>query len=198
MENLKRMNTMAEDCFPRIGILSNPIIYNLLLILGGSLFISLTAQLAFRLPFTPVPITMQTFGVLLIGLTYGSKRGALTLVAYLAEGAMGLPVFANGGCGIAYLCGPTGGYLFGFVVAAFVIGYLAENGWDRKMLTAFAAMLIGTIVLFAFGLLGLSRFVGEDKLFVAGLIPFIPGEIFKSILVAISLPTAWKVLIKKF
>ena len=197
MENVKRMKTIAEACFPKKGVLSNSLVHNLQLILGGSIFISLTAQLAFYLPFSPVPITMQTFGVLLIGLTYGSKRGALTLIVYLIEGGIGLPVFANGGCGIAYLFGPTGGYLVGFVVATFAVGYLAEKGWDRKILSTFTSMLIGTIILFSFGLLWLNKFVGTEKLFVAGLLPFIPGEILKSILVAFSLPTAWKVINKK-
>lgn len=193
MENIKRMKTMADVYSPKNGVLTYPLIYNLLLILGGSIFISLTAQLAFRLPFTPVPITMQTFGVLLIGLTFGSKRGAITLLAYLAEGAMGFPVFANGSFGIPYILGPTGGYLVGFVASAFVVGYLAERGWDRKMLPTFVAMLIGTIILFGFGLLWLNKFVGTEKLFVSGLFPFIPGEILKSIFVAIALPIAWKV-----
>ena len=102
------------------------------LILGGSLLIALSAQLQFVLPFSPVPITGQTFTVLLLGALYGSKRGPATVVTYLALGVMGLPVFAGGTFGVARLVGPTAGYLVGFLVAAFVVGLLSERGWDRK------------------------------------------------------------------
>ncbi len=121
------------------------IFYEVALLLFGSLFIALTAQISFNIG--PVPITGQTLGVLLVGMLYGSKRGAATLLTYLIEGAVGLPVFAGGTFGVAVLAGPTGGYLAGFIVAAFVVGWLAERGWDRSFgLTAVAMLIVGPII----------------------------------------------------
>ncbi len=110
-------------------------VYDAALILGASLLIALSARIAVPVPFSPAPITGQTLAVLLVGALLGSRRGALSVLAYLAEGAMGLPVFAGGGAGILWLLGPTGGYLFGFIAAAFVTGWLAERGWDRRFVT---------------------------------------------------------------
>lgn len=169
-------------------------LYDLTLILSGSLFIALCAQIAVPLPFSLVPITGQTFAVLLVGALYGSRRGAATIVAYLAEGACGLPFFAEGSTGMVALLGPTGGYLFGFVAAAYLTGWLAERGWDRNVLSTTAAMVLGNAAIYITGLAWLSRFVGTDQVLALGFYPFIPGAIVKITLAAMILPTAWKFL----
>ena len=122
-----------------------------LFILGFSLFLALCAQLSFPLPFTPIPITLQTLAVLLTGSALGSKRGGLAMILYLVEGAAGLPVFENGTGGLAHLIGVTGGYLWAFPIAAFVVGLLCERGLDRRILTSAFAMLPGTLIIYAVG-----------------------------------------------
>lgn len=169
-----------------------PWFYNLALILGGSILLALLAQVAIPLPFSPVPITGQTFGVLLIGATLGSKRGALCILTYLAEGMAGLPVFTGAGAGMAALAGPTGGYLVGFVLAAYLTGWLAERGWDRNFKTNLLAMLLGNLVIYVGGLSWLGLLVGFDNVLTLGLFPFIPGDVVKILLAAGLLPLAWR------
>ncbi len=166
--------------------------YDAALILGGSFGIALSAQIA--IPIGPVPITGQTLAVLLVGALLGSRRGALCILAYLAEGAMGLPVFAGGGGGMGVIVGPTGGYLIGFVAAAYVTGLLAERGWDRRVGTTLAAMLLGNAALYLFGLAWLSGFVGSERVLASGLLPFVPGDLLKMALAAVLLPSGWKLL----
>jgi biotin transport system substrate-specific component len=163
------------------------------LVLAGSMFMALSAQIA--VPIGPVPISMQTFGALMIGAAFGWRLGGATLVAYIAEGAMGLPVFANGFGGIAPLMGPSGGYIFGFLAAAIVVGALAERGWVRTPVLAAAAMLIGNIVIYAFGVPQLMLFVdGFEKAIAVGVAPFLLGDALKLALAVILLPVAWKVV----
>jgi len=164
------------------------------LILGGSLLIALSAQLQFVLPFSPVPITGQTFAVLLLGALYGSKRGPATVVTYLALGVMGLPVFAGGAFGLARLVGPTAGYLVGFLVAAFVVGLLSERGWDRNPWATAVSMIIGNGILYVTGMLWLSRFVGWQAVLTTGFLPFLPGDALKIALAMILLPAGWKLI----
>lgn len=168
--------------------------YDTSLVVGGSIVIALCAQAVIHLPFSPVPITLQTLGVLLIGALLGSKRGALCILAYLTEGVTGLPVFAGGKFGVAILLGPTGGYLLGFVVAAFVVGWLTERGWDRRYWTTVIAMISGTVLIYVFGLIWLANFVSNEMLWKAGLLPFIPGAVIKISLAAVLLPTGWKII----
>ena len=182
----------------RPSIKKHVLLYDLLLITGGILVLSLSAQLAIRLPFSPVPITMQTLAVVMIGVVLGSSRGAVSAASYVAAGAMGLPVFAGGSMGIAHLAGPTGGYLFGFTAAAWLTGFLAENGWDRKLWTSFLAMTAGTTIIFAFGMAWLGIFTGYNNVVAMGLIPFIPGAVMKLAIAAVILPTAWKIVGKKW
>lgn len=165
----------------------------ILLIIGGSLVVALSARVRIDLPFTPIPITGQTFAVLLIGAALGARRGALSLAAYLVEGAAGLPMFAGGTCCLHVLAGPTGGYLLSYPLAAGVTGWLAERGWDRKPVTTALAMLAGNVVIYLVGLSWLALFVGGN-VFVAGLLPFIPGDIVKLILATVALPAAWRVV----
>ena len=169
--------------------------YQLLLIVAGSLFVALSAQI--EIPMWPIPITMQTLAVLLVGGVLGSRLGALSLLAYLFEGAIGLPVFAGGGGSLAYFAGPTTGYLIGFVVAAFVVGWFCERGWDRKVGTAVFVMLIGTATIYLFGLPWLAQFTGIEKVLQLGFFPFIPGDILKALVAAIALPIGWKLLARK-
>lgn len=167
--------------------------YDALLIAGGSLLIALSAQIAVRLPFSPVPITAQTLVVLLLGALLGRRRAALTVLAYIAQGLAGLPVFAGGASGLAYLLGPTGGYLVGFAAAAWATGWLAEYGWDRHVFSAALAMLIGNVVIYALGLAWLSLYVGDAAL-TLGLLPFVAGDLLKIALAAAVLPAGWKLM----
>jgi biotin transport system substrate-specific component len=156
----------------------------------------LAAQVAIPLPGTVVPITGQTFAVLLTGALLGSRLGALAMFAYLIEGASGVPFFAAGGSGIGWLFGPTGGYLLSYPLAAFVVGLLSERGWDRRVLTAAAAMAIGSVVILLGGGAWLARFMGPAAAFNAGVAPFLIGDVVKIALAAAVLPTGWAVLRK--
>lgn len=183
---------LAERIFNRSGAKQSALA-DLALILLGSLVVAASAQISFHLDL--VPITGQTFGVLLVGMALGSRRGALALALYLAEGAAGLPVFAEGKLGIAALLGPTGGYLLGFVAAAWLVGLLAERGFDRNLFSTLAAMAAGNIVIYAFGLAWLQTFTGgPEGALAAGLYPFLIGDAIKAVLAALLLPGAWKLL----
>ncbi len=169
--------------------------WRIALVLGGTLLIAIAAQVAIPLPFSPVPVTGQTFAVLVVGAALGSRLGLVTVLAYLGEGALGLPVFAPGGApGLARLFGPTGGYLVAFAIAAFVVGWLAERGFDRDVPRCLAAMVAGQGVIYALGLAWLSQFVPPERVLAAGLYPFIPGDIVKLVLAASTPPAARRVL----
>lgn len=160
------------------------------LVLTGSLLVALCAKI--QLPALPVPFTLQPFAVLLVGAALGSRRGALAMIAYLLEGAVGLPVFALPGAGPATFVGPTAGYLLAFPAAAFVVGSLAQRGWDRRFPTAVAALAAGEVVILASGFAWLALFVGVDRAFVTGVAPFLPGDFLKVLLAAVALPAAWR------
>lgn len=167
-----------------------------LLVVAFSLFIALTAQV--QIPLGPVPFTLQTLGVLLTGAALGHRRGALALLLYLAEGAAGVPVFAGPPYGIARLAGPTGGYLVGFVVAAALVGWLAERGWDRRVWTAAAAMVLGNLVIYAFGVSRLAVVLGDAGAAIGkGLLLFVPGDLVKIAVAALVLPGAWHLTRRK-
>jgi len=183
--------TLSNRYFPRTA----EWIRSLLLIVSGSLLIALLAQVRIILPFTPVPITGQTFGVLLIGAALGSKRGAAALILYITEGALGLPFFAGGGSGLSILTGATAGYLAGFVGAAYVIGWLAEQGLERNVRTSIIPFLAGTLIIYACGVTWLSIMVGSfSKAVTLGVIPFLLGDVIKLIAAALVLPAAWKLV----
>jgi len=162
----------------------------------GTLLLTLSAKI--QVPFYPVPMTMQTLMVLALGMAYGWRLGAATLLLYMAEGAMGLPVFAGTpekGIGLAYMMGGTGGYLVGFVLAAMATGWLAEKGWDRSVQGTALAMLIGNAIIYVPGVLYLGLLFGWDKPIVEwGLTPFILGDAVKLALAATIMPLAWKAL----
>ncbi|MDX6268798.1 MAG: biotin transport system substrate-specific component [Acidobacteriota bacterium] len=168
------------------------------LVVAFSLFVALSAQVVIPLPFTPVPITLQTFAVLLTGALLGSRLGAAALMLYIAEGALGLPFFRGGNGGWLYLAvSPTAGYLLAYPLAAFLTGWLAERGWDKKFLTATAAIALGSIVVLFGGWLGLLRFYSAGQAFALGVAPFIGGDLLKIALAAAALPSGWALLRRK-
>ena len=163
-------------------------------VVAASLLLAISAKIA--VPFYPVPITMQTFVVIGLGLALGPWRGVAAVLIYLAEGAAGFPVFAGTpekGIGLAYMMGPTGGYLLGYLAAAFLAGRLAVRGWDRNPLSAMAASLLAGAIIYVPGLLWLGAVLGFDKpILQFGLYPFIFGDIAKALLAVLVFPTAWK------
>ena len=156
-----------------------------LLIFAGTALLALSAHV--QLPFWPVKMSMQTFVVLAIAVAYGGRLACATVLAYLAQGALGLPVFV-GGSGAAYLAGPTAGYLAGFAVAALVVGTLAERGWTRNPGSTLAVLMLGETVIFALGVAWLSTLIGIEKALYAGLAVFLPAEALKVALAAALTP----------
>ncbi|MHB0767577.1 biotin transporter BioY [Bradyrhizobium sp. 5.13L] len=164
------------------------------LIAFGSALMALSAKVSLPLPY--VPMTLQTLVVLMIGAAYGWRLGSATMIAYLAEGALGLPVFAGPVGGIAPLVGPTAGYLFGFIAAAFLTGWLAERGWDRNVMLLFAAMAVGHVVILAagFGWLAFGLGLGAAKAWQVGIVPFIAASLIKNALGAMLMPAARRIV----
>ncbi|HEX2239655.1 MAG TPA: biotin transporter BioY [Actinomycetota bacterium] len=193
--------TTLVDAIPRRR--TRTLAMDIVLVGAGSLFVAALAQLYITLPFTPVPITGQTLGVLLVGASLGWVRGGAALLLYLAEGAIGLPFFAEGqeGASVLGLASATGGYLWGFVIASAAVGWLAEKGWDKTTRGAISAMLIGEIIIFAFGLVWLAGALdipitgevgGDPDAFDFGLYPFVIGDLLKLFIAAAALPAAWR------
>ena len=162
---------------------------DVILIFSFSIVTALSATL--KLEIGAVPITMQTFVVLLSGALLGSKRGALSQLTYLLVGISGIPWFSRGG-GLGYIMSPTFGYLIGFILAAFFVGWFCERGFDRKIKTTLISMLIGNILLYIPGLLWLVKFVGLGKVLSVGLYPFLFGDLLKILLAGLALPIGWK------
>jgi len=192
------MTTLAPTIYTRTFPGAAGWLRDLILIVLGALFVAALAQIKIALPFTPVPLTAQTFGVLLAGAALGSKRGTLSIALYIALGALGLPVFAGGASGIAYLSGATLGYLVGFLLAAWVIGLLAELGMERSVRTSLFPFLVGTIIIYACGIAWLSIVLESlDRAVAAGLIPFLIGDAIKLIAASLVLPAAWRLVGKE-
>ena len=154
--------------------------------LVGSILLALLARLSIPIPFSPVPITGQTFGILFLGALLGSRIGTLSVIMYLFEGVIGLPVFAGGTMGLLYLFGPTGGYLIGFIPAVFLVGYLSENGWSDKFATALITMIFGTFIIFIFGISWLTATAGFGTALTIGLYPYLPGAVLKIVLATVA------------
>ena len=162
------------------------------LAVAGSLLLTISAKL--QVPMWPVPMTFQTLVVLALGVALGPWQACAAILLYLAQGALGLPVFAAGG-GLAYLIGPTGGYLAGFVPAAILCGYLARLGYDRNLLTMGLAMIAGNITIYALGLAWLGSIIGYNQTLLAvGLFPFLVGDVLKIILATAAFPLIWRFL----
>lgn len=162
-----------------------------LLVIGGSLLLALSSKL--QIPMPPVPFTMQSYVVLVLGMAMGARLASMTVLLYLFEGAIGLPVFSSGG-GLPYFLGPTGGYLVGFLMPATAVGYLADKGMDKRLWQASLAMAIGTVLLFIPGILWLAYLFDWQTALTTGLFPFWFGMIAKLMLGAMTLPMAWKLV----
>lgn len=185
------MTTLAPTLTNRYFPNTLPRLRDLFLILAGSWLVALFAQI--EIPLQPVPITGQTFAVLLVGAVLGSKRGALALVAYLTQGALGLPFFAGGASGLAILTGATAGYLMGFIGAAYAVGWLAERGLERSVRTSILPFLAGTLIIYVCGVSWLSIVLGSvTKAIEFGMLPFLIGDLAKLVSAALVLPLAWK------
>jgi biotin transport system substrate-specific component len=180
--------TLRLAFFQRSSLLTD-----VLLVLAGTGFVALAAQVKINLSFTPVPITGQTFAVVLVGASLGALLGLASLGLYLFVGALGAPVYADGQHGWDVLTGPTGGYIVGFVFAACLTGFLAQKRWDRRFSSAVAAMLTGNVVIYLFGLPWLAAKIdtGLEGTLEAGLYPFVVGDLLKLYLAGALLPAAW-------
>lgn len=186
--------TLLETLWPasRGG---SPAVRTAVLALLGTLLLAISAKV--HIPFWPVPLTMQTFVVLVLGTAFGWKLGAATMALYLAEGAIGLPVFSGTperGLGLAYMAGPTGGYLAGFVAGAALCGWLAERGWDRSWWRTAIAMSAGHLVILALGWAWLAMLIGPAKAYALGIVPFYAATVAKTALAVLALPLAWKLI----
>lgn len=190
------MTVLARSLPPARSM--NRATFDVLTIVAGSLVVAALAQISIPLPFTPVPITGQTLGVLLVGASLGAVRGGLSLALYLLQGALGAPFFADGGSGLEVLkaSSATGGYLWGFVAAAAVSGWLAERRWDRRIGSAIGAMFLGQLVIYLFGVPWLAAALGKpaEEAMSLGLYPFIVGDVVKLLLAAGLLPGAWRLV----
>ena len=166
------------------------------LIVAGALLIYLTARVSIPVPGSPVPITGQTFGVLLVGGALGFRRGFVSVLLYVLLGVVGLPFFAEGKGGLAVIWAATGGYLVGFVVASSVVGRLAELGWDRRVVGALGMMLVGNAIIYAIGLpwLAVTAHLDAATTLSKGLYPFVIGDVLKLVLAAALFPAAWWVV----
>jgi biotin transport system substrate-specific component len=182
---------LAVPLIDRLLPVPNALLRVTLQVAVGVVLLALLAQV--RLAIGPVPITGQTFGVLLLAAVYGMSLGAITMVAYLTVGALGLGVFSGGAGGLAALSGTTAGYLVGFVAAALVVGYLAQRGWDRSFARTAAAMAIGTLIVYVFGVAWLTRFAPDLATAMAwGVWPFLAGDAIKVAAAAALVPTMWR------
>ena len=182
--------SLATRLWPQAA---DSLLAKLALVIAGSLLLIASAKI--QVPFWPVPMTMQTFVVLGIGAAYGARLAGATVLTYLAQGAIGLPVFSAGG-GIALLAGPTGGYLLGFLAAAIVVGALADRGFCRTRLSTLAAFLAGTAIIFAMGVAWLTVLFGFGTAITAGVLPFLTSEAVKIALAVAVFPMAWKLAVK--
>jgi biotin transport system substrate-specific component len=183
-------STLRLAALPGAGLATDAV-----LVLAGALLIAGSAQISFPLPFTPVPITGQTFAVLLVGASLGTVRGGLSALTYVAMGLL-LPVYASGGGGWDVIVGASGGYLVSYPLAAALTGHLAERRWDRRFSSAIGLMLTGNVVIYLVGLPWLAVVLGSnlDETLRDGLYPFVPGDLFKLYVAAAALPAAWKLV----
>ena len=165
---------------------------NILLVLGGVAFLSLMSQVIIPLPFTPVPISLGTFGVALMALLYGRKLGTATILSYVAAGSLGAPIFAGFKSGSLF--SPTGGYILGYIVATIILGYLSDKGVTKSYVKTFFSLLLSSAIILTLGSIVLSIFVPGKNVFMVGVLPFLPGDAIKSTTITLLLPTLWKVI----
>jgi biotin transport system substrate-specific component len=187
------MSPLVSLALPQKG--ASRLATQLLVVIGGTLLLTLSAKTKVMLG--PVDISLQTLAVLTIAATFGMRLGVATLLLYMAEGAMGFPVFQSTpekGIGIAYMLGSTGGYLAGFVLMAAIVGWAADRGWDRNPIKLFNAMLVAEGVMMAMGFAWLALLIGAEKSWQFGVVPFIVGDLIKVGLAAALVPAVWSLL----
>ena len=170
------------------------ILKNVLLVLGGVAFLSIMSQILLPLPYTPVPISLGTFGVTLMALLYGRKLGTATILSYVVAGSLGAPIFAGGKAGSLF--SPTGGYILGYIISAMILGYLADKGVTKSYLKTILSLMLSSTIILTLGALQLSLFVTGKNVFAIGVLPFLPGDALKSTAVTLLLPTLWKFIPK--
>lgn len=185
---------LLEVTWPVASIYAR-LLRNVILALAGTALMTVSAKV--QIPFWPVPLTLQTLVVLILGMAYGWKLGVATMLLYMVEGALGFPVFAGTpekGIGIAYMMGSTGGYLAGFIAGAALCGWLAEHGWDRNWLRTSAAVIAGHVLILAMGWAWLATLIGPEKAYAAGVLPFYAAMVLKTGVATIVMPNAWKLI----
>ena len=173
-----------------LGKKTNDFVYVLLTSIIGSFLLAISSKV--QIPMTPVPVTLQTLVLLVMSMFLGWRGAVGATSLYLFQGAIGLPVFAHGG-GFIILFGPTGGYLFGFLIASLVVGYLAEKGWDKSVILTFTSMTIGTLIIYLFGVIWLSYLKDLNTALVFGLLPFITPDILKICLGTCLVSAGWEI-----
>jgi biotin transport system substrate-specific component len=180
---------------------ANRLVRAIALVLAGTVVLAVSAKIS--VPFYPVPMTLQTFAIMALAAAYGSRLAVATVIAYLAEGLAGIPVFAGAGAGPAYVLGPTGGFLAGFIALAFIVGIAADRGWDRSIPKLFAAMIVADVVVFVLGVAWLAWFaqlssgatgIGAASAFTNGVAPFVLADLLKIALAALAVPAAWRLV----
>jgi biotin transport system substrate-specific component len=188
---LRRAPTLA-DLLPLHAL--SPAIRDIVLVAGGATLTAISAQVAFTVPWTPVPYTLQTGAVLLVGTSLGAIRGSLSMLLYVLVGVAGMPVYSQASGGVGHLLGPTGGYLIAFIVAAALVGRLAEDGWDRTPIRATVLMVIGTLLIYAIGVpaLAIAYPMELGTALQLGALVFLPWDVAKVAAAALLLPLAWR------
>ena len=188
-----KQNTLISNIV-KIESKEKEILKNVLLVLGGVAFLSLMAQIMIPLPYTPVPITLGTFGVTLMALLYGRKLGTATILSYVVAGSLGAPIFAGAKAGSLF--SPTGGYILGYIIAVVILGYLADKGVTKSYVKTILSLLLSSAIILILGALVLMLFVPIKNVFMAGVLPFIPGDMLKAVAATLLFPRLWK-FIKK-
>ena len=183
ISNIVKIETKEKETFK-----------NILLVLGGVAFLSIMSQVLIPLPYTPVPISLGTFGVTLMALLYGRKLGTATILSYVAAGSLGAPIFAGGKAGSLF--SPTGGYILGYIAATIILGYLADRGVTKSYVKTILSLILSSAIILTLGSLVLSLFVPGKNAFMIGVLPFLPGDALKSTTVTLLLPTLWKFIPK--
>ena len=187
----------------KLNILSNSIkiktkekefLKSIFLVLSGVIFLSIMSQLIIPLYFTPVPISLGSFGIILVALLYGRKLGTATVISYVAAGSFGAPVFAGAKAGSLF--SPTGGYILGYIVSTILLGYLADKGVTKSYVKTILSLMLSSAIILTLGALVLSLFVTNKNVFMVGVLPFLPGDALKSTTVTLLLPTLWKFIPK--
>ena len=174
----------------KIKTKENEFLKSIFLVLSGVIFLSIISQLIIPLYFTPVPISLGSFGVILIALLYGRKLGTATVLSYVVAGSLGAPVFA--GFKTGSLFSPTGGYILGYIAAALILGFLSDKGIAKSYVKTFLSLLLASAVILVLGALVLILFVPSKNIFMIGVLPFIPGDMLKIVAATLLFPRLWK------